>query len=185
MASLKNEEIRETFYYLSTLENVLNKEIHSVDGNKSNLNKIVPENIQNLHSDKKEKANSFMLSLSKIQYESSVITLLASFKKVVFSKYKTSYGEIKSLVGSQTKNTIAFYKAREKFVNSKKNENLSSIIDLIEGHVNDTLIKSLKMIKEQRDYIAHGKRFGTEPVQNLSLARIAETLDEIVSEIEK
>ena len=66
MASLKNEEIRETFFYLSTLENVLNKEIHSVDGNKSNLNKIVPENIQNLHSDKKEKANSFMLSLSKI-----------------------------------------------------------------------------------------------------------------------
>ena len=48
MASLKNEEIRETFFYLSTLENVLNKEIHSVDGNKSNLNKA-QININNLH----------------------------------------------------------------------------------------------------------------------------------------
>ncbi len=50
MALLNNTELREAFNYLSTIENILKKEIKLVDGNKSQLDKIVPKNIARVYS---------------------------------------------------------------------------------------------------------------------------------------
>jgi hypothetical protein len=45
-------------------------------------------------------------------------------------------------------------------------------------------MKKLQVIKEHRDYIAHGKRYEKPAEISLSLREIAETLDGVISEIQ-
>ena len=47
------------------------------------------------------------------------------------------------------------------------------------------LFSSIKNIKDQRDYIAHGKRFGQLHEFEMTLRENAMILDNIISEIEK
>jgi len=184
MANLNNGEIRDSYNLLATIENIITKEVKTIEGNRFHLDKLVPENIVKVYSSKMRDAQYFTTNLSKTFYESSVISLVASFEKIVFAKYKTSYGEIKNVVGTHVPKTLDFYKSREKFVNGEMDK-LHSILALIEGQVDDVLLDKLKKIKDQRDYLAHGKRFGVAPAINMKLSEIAETLDRIITEIEK
>jgi hypothetical protein len=183
MAVLNNEAIRETYNYVATIENIVKKEVRQVSGNKSYIDKIVPEHLKRVYSLKEKMASEFSDSLSRTSYESSVISLVASFEKVVFSKYKTSYGTIKGIVKDSSNERFDYFKSRERFVDGTIDK-LHAIIELIEGHINNDLMEKLKIIKEHRDYIAHGKRFGKEPDTGFSLIQVAEILDGVISEIE-
>ena len=77
---------------------------------------------------------------------------------------------------------LDFFKSREKFV-AGDIDKLHSIIDLIEGHIDNSLLNELKKIKEHRDFLAHGKRFGKAPAVEMKLADIAQILDKVISEI--
>lgn len=183
MDRLVNSDIRETYQLLSTLDNILRKEINLVNGNKSHLDKIVPEELVKVYSQKQKDALNFVDNLSKASYEASVVSLIAAFERIVFAKYKTSYGRIKSIVDTHAGKPLDYYKVRSKFVNGSVDK-LGGIIELIEGLVDIALLTKLKHIKDQRDYIAHGKRFGSAPAIEMSLNEIANTLDNIISEIE-
>jgi len=184
MAILSNTDIRQTFNYLSTLDNILQKEIKLVRGNKSYLDKIVPEEVVREYSQKLSTALDFVDNLSNTSYESSVIVLVATFEKIVFAKYKTSFGSIKGVVRINAQKPLDYYAMREKFVDGSIDK-LHSIIELIKEHIDPELVASLKAIKEQRDYFAHGKRFGLSPSITLTLEQIAMVLDKVIIEIEK
>ena len=92
-----NEEL-ETFNYLATIENILQKETRQVSGNKSYVDKIVPEHLLGIFSHKLPKAEAFSDNLNKTFYESAVIALISIFERIVFSKYRTSYGKIRTVV---------------------------------------------------------------------------------------
>lgn len=184
MAVINNEDILHTFHYLSTLDNILKKEIRMVNGNKSYIDKIVPENLVKVYSQKGTVASEFVDNLSRTSYEASLITLVASFERIIFAKYKTAYGTIKSYVGELEIRPLDYFRSKERFVNGSIDK-LHAIIDLIEGHVEDQLFQKLKGIKEHRDYIAHGKRFGKPPAFELTIEEIAVVLDNIILEIEK
>jgi hypothetical protein len=66
--------------------------------NKSYIDNMVPEDLYGIYSKKEKMAYDFSNALSRTSFESSVVSLVASFEKVVFSKYKTSYGTIKEIV---------------------------------------------------------------------------------------
>ena len=184
MDTIKNEDLRNVFHYLSTIENIIEKEIGMVNGNKSHLDKIVPEDIKRVYSLKQARASDFVSNLAEINYESALITLVATFEKIVFAKYRTSYGEIRSVVNTHTPDTMDYYSSRESFVNDGIDK-LSGIIHLIESRLSTELVDKLKKIKEHRDYIAHGKRFSLPSSVNFSLEEIVVTLDNIVTEIQK
>lgn len=184
MAILNNDEIRDTYNYLATIENILRKEVKIIEGNKSHLDKIVPESIVRVYSVKEKQAQYFTTNLSKIYYETSVVSLVAIFEKIIFAKYKTSYGTIKGIVITNAQRPLDFFKSREKFVNGNIDK-LHSIIELIDGHIDAELLSKLKKIKEQRDYLAHGKRFGEAPAVNMKLELVAEILDKVITEIER
>jgi hypothetical protein len=76
----------DAFHYISTLDNILQKEIERVKGNKSHIDNIVPKALVNIYSQKRDKALEFADSLSQTAYESSVVTLLAAFERILFTK---------------------------------------------------------------------------------------------------
>jgi hypothetical protein len=183
MVTINNEDLRDTYNYLSTIENIIQKEVRQVAGNKYYLDKIVPEQIAKLYSQKEKTALSFADNLTRTSYDNSVITLVATFERVVFAKYKTTYGTIKNLVGKHATKPLDYYRTRENFVYGNI-DNIAGIINLIEGHLSKNLLEKLKLIKDHRNYIAHGKRDFTPPAVELKLSEIAKTLDDVIMEIE-
>jgi len=183
MVTINNDEIRNTYNYLATIDNILIKEISQVNGNKSYLDKIVPQQIARVYSLKEKTALSFTDNLTRTAYENSVVHLVATFERVAFSKYRTAYGKIKSVVADQVTKPLDYYKSRENFVNGNIDK-LSGLIYLIEGHLSSDLLHKLKLIKDHRNYIAHGKRDTAPPAIELKLSEMAKVLDDVIKEIE-
>jgi len=77
-----------------------------------------------------------------------------------------------------------YYHSRGRFIKDQI-DNLAGIIALIDGIIDDQLLKLLKVIKDQRNFIAHGKREAKYPAFEYPLDTIAGTLDEVIMEIEK
>src|SRR5258708_11295462 len=184
MAVLNNKELSQTFEYLSTLDNILQKEFELVRGNRYRLDKIVSGSLSGKYSKKENTALEFLDNLAKTSYDSSIVALVATYEKVVFSKYKTAFGTIRGVVATKAEKPLDYYLMREKFVDGSLDK-LHLIIELIKEHVDVDLIKDLKTIKEQRDYIAHGRRFGIPPPIDMALQEVALVLDKIILEIEK
>ncbi|MBK6834077.1 MAG: hypothetical protein IPG89_07305 [Bacteroidetes bacterium] len=183
MATINNPDLQELFTYIVTVENIVLKEIKLVNGNRYHLDKLVPEDVAGVYTKKETKANEFVDSMYRKFYEAFVVSLVAVFERVVFAKYKTSYGEIKTTVSSDTPKTIDFYRTREKII-GEANDKLHAIIIILDGQIDNDLLKKLKVIKDQRDFIAHGGRFGAAPTVSMKLHEIAEALDSVLNEVE-
>lgn len=110
--------------------------------------------------------------------------MIATFEKIVFSKYSTTYGKLKSVVRDSSARPMDFFEAREKLINSGY-DRLSQIMNLIDGLIDRNLFLKLKQIKDQRDYIAHGKRIPKPQNVELKLEEIATVLDNVIIEISR
>jgi len=183
MVTINNEELRNVYHYLATIENILQKEARQIRGNKSYLDKIVPAQLVNVYSLKEKSALAFADKITITAYESSVVSLVSTFERVVFAKYKTSFGTLKTVVRENAPFPMDYYKTRENFLNGNIDK-LSGIIYLIEGYLSVELLGKLKLLKDHRNYIAHGKRDVAPPSVEMNLEDIAKTLDEIIREIE-
>jgi len=183
MVTINNEYLRDVYHYLATIENVLQKEVKLINGNKFHLDKIVPEQLAKVYSQKEKTALAFADQIARTSYESSVVSLVSTFERVVFAKYKTTFGTLKNVVKDNSPNPMDYYKSRENFLNGNIDK-LSGIIYLIEGQISIDLLIKLKLLKDHRNYIAHGKRDVAPPAVEMKLADIAKTLDEVIREIE-
>jgi hypothetical protein len=152
-----NEELRNIYHYLVTIENTIQKEIRHVRGNKSHLDKMVPEQLSKVYSTKDKTALTFIDNVTRTIYDNSVITLTATFERIVFAKYRTAYGVIKSTINTHSKKPLNYFDSKERFVNDQI-DRLSGILFLIENIIDSDLFNKLKIIKDHRNYIAHGKR---------------------------
>jgi hypothetical protein len=184
MVTINNEDLRDVYHYLATIENVIQKEVKQINGNKFHLDKIVPDQLSKVYSQKEKTALAFANQITRTSYESSVVSLVSTFERVVFAKYKTTYGTLKAVVKDISPNPpMDYYKSREDFLNGNIDK-LSGIIYLIDGQISNELIQKLKLLKDHRNYIAHGKRDVAPPAFEMKLADIAKTLDEVIREIE-
>ncbi len=183
MVTINNEDLRDVYHYLATIENVIQKEVKLINGNKFHLDKIVPEQISKVYSQKEKTALTFADQITRTSYESSVVSLVSTFERIAFAKYKTTYGTLKTVVKDNSPNFIDYYNSRESFLNGNIDK-LSGIIYLIEGQISIELMQKLKLLKDHRNYIAHGKRDVAPPAFEMKLADIAKTLDEVIREIE-
>lgn len=183
MVTINNEDLRDVYHYLATIENVIQKEVKLINGNKFHLDKIVPEQISKVYSQKEKTALAFADQITRTSYESSVVSLVSTFERIAFAKYKTTYGTLKTVVKDNSPNFIDYYNSRESFLNGNIDK-LSGIIYLIEGQISIELMQKLKLLKDHRNYIAHGKRDVAPPAFEMKLADIAKTLDEVIREIE-
>ncbi len=59
MVVLRNVDIQEQFNYLTTIDNILDKEVRQISGNKKYIDKIVPEYLKLKYSQKEILANTF------------------------------------------------------------------------------------------------------------------------------
>jgi len=183
MVTINNEDLRDTFNYLATIDNILQKEVRQINGNKYYIDKIVPEQITKVYSQQVKTALMFADNLTRTAYENSVVSLVATFERVVFAKYRTSYGTLKNVVSASATRPLDYFKTRENFIYDNIDK-LSGIIYLIEGHITTELLQKLKQIKDHRNYIAHGKRDVAPPDVELKLDEMAKVLDEVIREIE-
>lgn len=183
MVTINNEDLSETYNYLATIDNIIQKEARQIRGNKYYIDKIVPEQLSKKYSQKDKTALTFSDNLTRTAYENSVVSLVATFERVVFAKYRTTYGTLKNVVSTNAVKPLDYYKSREKFINDNI-DRLSGIIYLIEGHITNDLLQKLKQIKDHRNYIAHGKRDVAPPSIELKLDEMAKVLDEVIQEIE-
>lgn len=184
MVTINNEDLRDSYYYLMTIENIVQKEIRQVRGNKYHLDKMVPSILVKVYSLKEERALAFVDNITRTTYESALIALVATFERVVFAKYRTAYGTIKNVIKAQTSRPLAYFDSRERFVNDNI-EVLAGIIFLLDGIVDKSLIQKLNTIKNHRNFIAHGKRDSEAPAVEFTLEEVASTLDDVIREIEK
>lgn len=183
MVTINNEDLRDTFNYLVTIDNIIQKEVRQINGNKYYIDKIVPEQISKVYSQKMKTALMFADNLTRTAYENSVVSLVATFERVIFAKYRTSYGTLKNIVSTKAVRPLDYYKSREKFINDNV-DRLSGIIYLIEGSISSELLQKLKQLKDHRNYIAHGKRDVAPPDVELKLDEMAKLLDDVIREIE-
>jgi len=186
MDTVKNIELRTAYFHLSTIEKMVNREIVNVKNNKQNLDKIVPSEIIGKHSSNYSEAQKYIDHISKLSYENAIIALVSTFEKIVFDKYRNTYGTIKATVNTHTPSPLNYFKIREKFVKSENDINrLHNIIELIKGILPVSLYEELNKIKNYRDYLAHGKRYSSSKDVELNLQEVAEILDKVIFEIEK
>jgi len=183
MVTINNEDLRDSLNYLTTIDNILRKEVRLINGNKYYIDKIVPEQLTKVYSQKEKSALMFADNLSRTVYDNSVVSLVATFERVVFAKYRTSYGKLKNVVSTKTSRPLDYFRSRGNFINDNI-DSLSGIIHLIEGHLSVDLLQKLKQIKTHRNYIAHGKRDIAPPAVELQLEEIAKILDDVIREIE-
>lgn len=183
MATINNEDLRDTFNYLATIDNILQKEVRQIIGNKYHIDKIVPEQLIKIYSQKEKTALMFADHITRTAYENSVVSIVATFERVIFAKYRTSYGTLKNIVSVNAAKPLDYYKARENFINDSIDK-LSGIIYIIEGHITSELLQKLKQIRNHRNYIAHGKRDVAPPDVGFRLDEIVKILDEVIREIE-
>lgn len=183
MVTIKNEDLRSVYHHLITINNILQKETQIVNKNKSHVDKIVPEQLANTYSTKHNKALEFVDNLIKTSSENSVVCLVATFERVAFAKYRTSYGNIRAVVRDKSMKPLDYFRSRERFVHDQI-DNLAGIISLLDGIIDSQLIEDLKKIKDHRNYIAHGKRVSPLPIDTFDLDKIATTLDDVIFEIE-
>lgn len=183
MVIISNEDLKKVYHSLITIENIIKREEKRIKGNKFNLDKVVPEQLTRIYSQKETTALAFTDRMVRIVYENSVVCITSAFERIVFTKYRTAYGKVRSVVKEQSQPPMDYYKAREKFINGGIDK-LSGIISLIEGHVSNDIFDKLKQIKDHRNYIAHGKRDVAPPAVEMTIDEIAQALDEAIIEIE-
>lgn len=185
MASIviNNEDLRNTFNYVRTIHTALIKEFDKVVGNKSQLDKLVPEDLIGTYSAKYNKALEFKDNIISIAYDSGVVMLVASFERIVFAKYHTACGNLRGVLRDNASRPLDYFLAREKFINSSI-DRLAAIIDLISAYLESDLHEKINLIREHRNYIAHGKRDREAPSVEMSLSDIAKALDDVIIEIE-
>jgi len=180
--TILNEDIRNTFYYVATIEITLRKEFAHVEGNKKHLDKLVPDYLAGKYSNKLGHALAFTDSISKTAYNAGIVLLVGTFERIVLAKYKTSSGNAKSILRDHKGDKFDYYASRERFLTNI--EKLSEIIELITGVVDATLLKKLSEIKERRNEIAHGNVNSMVASVDYTLEEIAKVLDDVIRAIE-
>lgn len=182
MVTINDESIKKAYTYVLTLRNVVVKETNHVKSNKAHVDKIVPSNLVNVYSKKHQDALKFVDDLTQTLYDLSVVTLVTAFEKVVFNKYKNTYGILRTVVSVSTTPLSDFHRSRERFINDSIDK-LSGILFLIDGIIDANTMSLLKEIKDHRNYIVHGKRDSVMPARQLDIDIIAKTLDDAITEI--
>jgi hypothetical protein len=184
MVTVNNEDLRDIYHYLTTIENIVQKEIWQAQGNKSHIDRMVPEALASTYSLKQTTSLAFLDNLTRTSYENAVVSLVATFERIVFSKYRTSYGKLRSIVNSHSTKPLDYFASRERLVNDKI-DRLAGIFYLIDGIIDHELFNKLKTIKDHRNYIAHGKRESQPPAVEFTIHEIVLILDNVIKEIEK
>lgn len=182
--TINNDNLKDTFHQVATIEAALKKELSQVQYNKSHLDKLVPSHLAGVYSTKMKLATDFVDAVSRTSYEGAVVLLVATFERVVFSKYRNSYGLLKTVVKNHSSRPLDYFQSREKFVNDSI-DRLAAIIALLDGIINPDLMQKLNTIKEHRNYIAHGKRDAAPPAVEYSIEDLTKILDDVILEIEK
>jgi hypothetical protein len=182
--SILNDELLESFENVLAIKTMLEKELNQVDGNKSHLDKLVPEGMKGKYSTTMKKALEFKGRILRDAYKAGVISLVATFERVAFSKYRTASGDMISYIEKAKDLSIEYYIVKDRFINSSLNW-LSDLMRLMEGKINTILYEKLAEIKEQRNLYAHGSLDTVATINEYPLEEIAETLDKVLLEIEK
>jgi hypothetical protein len=162
MAAIRNPEILATFLHLSTIEKMVDREIANVKNNKQHIDKIVPSEIIGKYSSNHSLAQKYINKINRLTYENAVISMVSTFEKIVFEKYRNTFGTIKKVVSAHTTSPLDYYKIREKLIKSENDINrLHNIIEMLKGHLPEQLYLEVSKIKNYRDYLAHGKRYSS------------------------
>ncbi|MBS1636476.1 MAG: hypothetical protein JST26_11225 [Bacteroidetes bacterium] len=182
MVTIENEDLRLIYHSVLTIKNILDRDLPRVSVEKSYLDNLVPQGLKGVYSQKQNSALTFVDSITSLHYDSSVVSLVTAFEKIVFAKYRTSYGAIKTVVNEKAEHPLDYYHSRERFVNTGIDK-LAGIFYLIEGIIDQDTMEKLNIIKDHRNYIVHGKRDSTPPSVEFELDDIAKVLDKAISEI--
>ncbi len=182
MVTINNEEILNTYHYLLTIKNIVERDFVHVQKNKSYLDNLVPQELENIYSQKYQTAMVFIDGTAQLLKDFSLVSLVTAFEKAVFAKYRTSYGVLRTVVKDQAEQPLDFFDSRERFINDNI-DRLAGILFLIDGIIDRDTMETLKQIKEHRNYIVHGKRDSAPPAFEFDIDTIAKTLDNAVAEI--
>lgn len=114
--------------------------------------------------------------------EMCLVNLAATFEKIVFARLDSTGGDIKGVLDRGYGNDRPFFGARDKFVKTAVDfNNLRGAQEaLCSAGMKQILIKDLRFVIDQRNRIAHGKRFGEEPETPPDLNDIEESLQQIL-----
>ena len=86
MVTINNEEILNTYHYLLTIINIVERDFVHVRNNKSHLDKLVPQELENIYSNKYRPAMVFIDGTEQLLKDFSVVSLITAFEKAVFAK---------------------------------------------------------------------------------------------------
>jgi len=182
--SLLNNDLRESLENALAIQTMLQKELEHVDGNKSHLDKLVPDYLKGIYSKTRKDALGFKQRVLTDAYKSGVILLTAAFERIAFAKYRTAAGDTIAYLEKAKDLSTEYYIVRDRFVNPSLKW-LSDLLVLLENRITAAQFDRLAEIKEQRNSYAHGNLDTLTTITDYSLVDIAGTLDKMLTEIEQ
>ncbi len=182
--SILNDDLRESFENAIAIQTILEKELRHIEGNKSHLDKLVPDHLKGVYSKNQRAALGFKQRLLDDAYRSGVILLTATFERIAFAKYRTAAGDTAAFLQKAKELSTEYFIVRDRFVNPSLKW-LSDLLELLNGRIDTTVFEHLAEIKEQRNSYAHGSIETMTTVANYSFEDIAVTFDNILQVIEQ
>ncbi len=113
----------------------------------------------------------------------ALLDIVATFERILFLKIDNASGEIKRIVNNNYPTPAPLSKMSESFIRNKEDiSNLAGIAKLLEGKIPQRLSSQLSIIREHRNWIAHGKRSVGQP-SHLTIQEIHDILQEILDTV--
>lgn len=114
--------------------------------------------------------------------DGSFIELISSFEKIVFQKINNATGSIRKIVCAEYIKPEPFAISSDKFIKDAEDiGSLKKIKGILDGKIPSGLSSRLEEIINQRNRVAHGRRFGIE--SSITLIETANVLDEVLKRI--
>lgn len=179
-----NSDLQESLENALSIQTMLDKELQHVEGNKSHLDKLVPDHLKGVYSKKQRDALAFKQRILDDAYKAGVILLTATFERVAFAKYRTAAGDTIAYLRNARDLVTEYYLVVDRLVKPSLSW-LSDLLVLLEGRIDTTLYERFSEIKEQRNSYAHGSVDSLTTINQYSLREIAGILDEILTAVEK
>ncbi|MEM7107895.1 MAG: hypothetical protein AAF519_06690 [Bacteroidota bacterium] len=169
MVQLKSKKLQDSYFKFLAIKNmaiyVQTQAYTRYDDNF--LNTIGFPFVGEIQKERKQFINDKMDTLIIAMNELIILGLIADFEKFVFDRVKNASGEISKIVSSEYK-LDPFKKFSDSFVKTAEDiDKLTTIRSMVSTKLSHQLSTKFGQIIDYRNRLAHGKRFGRDPIMSL------------------
>jgi len=192
------ETVEEVFQMYESLKEISDDGKEKIRrGNQSFARRIIPLSPKTekiLRSkDKNDFIDDYFDTLNQKIADHSVLDMIATFERIVFTRIVNTYGEIRNIVKDEydkrrsKKNRPApLYHSATAFIKNRDDiRSLSGARKILENQISEESFENLDKIIAHRNWLSHGKREDVGSDSKLKIEEVFNILTKIIDEIQE